>query len=269
MGLLLKSCVVFLLPLLFFTTARVQTPSANGRTDNGTDSIEGTVISNIDLSRPFATREAWRFVATQGPPVYGLYDEKEPGQIQLCLRMAPSTPCGPELNTEDIPHYLNAVKIVYPRGPADKPLLLVQTAGLHGGNGSQLESTQMLAYESSQNRFVRVYQYAAGRRNNNGEVRYISSGRLKGEIISAVPTENAPYAYWVTVNALTPQYTYTAVLRYRSATHYGDHNPLSVIDSEMPNIEQRLGYWKPGMALPLPPGGCPIPRLIRMELWCN
>ena len=55
----------------------------------------------------------------------------------------------------------------------------------------------------------------------------------------------------------------------RSATHYSDNNPLAVIDSEMPNIEQRLGYWKSGVALPLPSGACPRPRLIRMELWCN
>jgi len=128
--------------------------------------------------------------------------------------------------------------------------------------------TQVLAYENSQNRFLRIYQYTTGT-NNNEEVRYISSGRLKGDIVSVDPTENAPYAYWVAVNVLTPQYTYKTVLRYRSATHYADNNPLAVIDSEMPNIERRLRYWESGMALPLPSGGCPKPRMIRMELWCN
>jgi hypothetical protein len=126
----------------------------------------------------------------------------------------------------------------------------------------------VLAYENSQNRFVRIYQYTTGT-NNNEEVRYIGSGRLQGDIISVDPTENAPYGYWVTVNVLTPQYTYKTVPRYRSATHYGDNNPLAVIDSEMPNIQRRLGYWNSGMALPLPSGACPRPRLIRMELWCN
>ena len=240
-----------------------------------------SVISDIDLSKPFATREAWRFIATQGPPVAGddtPSGDQEPGQIQLCLRAAPSAPCDPQLQNalraaqhDDYftqPHYLDAVKIVYPRGRTDPPLLFVQTGSLHSGDGDQLVSTQMLAYENSQNRFVRIYQYTTGR-NNNQEVRYISSGRLKGDIISIDPTENAPYGYWVTVNALTPQYTYKTVLHYRSATHYGDNNPLAVIDSEMPNIEQRLGYWKPGMSLPVPPGACPKPRLIRMELWCN
>lgn len=279
MDFLPKSCAVFLLSLLFFAPAQTRSPS--GRTDNadGIDSVESTVISNIDLSGPFAAREAWHFIATQGPPVDGLYDEKEPGQIQLCLRAAPSAPCDPQLlnalgaasRANDLftqPHYLNAVKIVYPRGSADHPLLFVRTSSLHAGNGSQLVSTQVLTYENSQNRFVRIYQYTTGT-NNNEEVRYISSGKLMGDIISVDPTENAPYGYWVTVHVLTPQYIYKTVLHYRSATHYGDNNPLAVIDSEMPNIEQRLGYWKSGMALPLPSGACLRPRLIRMELWCN
>lgn len=241
-----------------------------------------SVISNIDLSKPFSTREAWHFTATQGPPVSGddtAAGGEEPGEIQLCLRAAPTAPCDPQLQTamrepSDTfdyamhPHYLKAIKIVYPRGNAGEPLLLVQTGSLHSGDSDQLVLTQILAYENSQNRFVRVYRYATGK-NNNEEVRYVSSGRLRGDIISVDPTENAPYGYWVTVSVLTAQYTYKTALRFRSATHYGDHNSLAVIDSEMPNIERHLGYWKSGMALPLPSGACPKPHLIRMELWCN
>lgn len=258
---------VFTLALTTFVTAQSITPS---------------VISNIDLSKPFSTREAWRFIASQGPPVSGddtASGGDEPGDIQLCLRAAPTAPCDPQLQNAlraatsandsfTQPHYLKAVKIVYPHGRADKPLLFVQTGSLHSGDGDQLVLTQVLAYKSSQSGFVRIYQYSMGT-NENEEVRYIDSGRLKGYIISADPTENAPYGYWVTVNALTPQYTYKTALHYRSATHYGDNNPLAVIDSEMPNIERRLGYWKAGMALPLPSGACPNPRLIHMELWCN
>jgi hypothetical protein len=233
-------------------------------------STTSSVISTIDLSRPFSTREAWHFIATQGPPVAGddtASGGEEPGRIQLCLRPTSSAPCDPELQNEE-PHYLKAVDVLYPRGSADQPLLFVQSGSLHSGDGNQLVFTQVLAYENSQNRFVRIYRYTAGT-NHNEEVRYISSGKLQGDIISVDPTENAPYGYWVTVNVLTPQYTYKTVLRYRSATRYGDNNALAVIDSEMPNIEQRLGYWKSSMALPLPPTACPRPRLVRMELWCN
>ena len=242
-------------------------------------STKSSVISNIDLSRPFSTGEPWRFIAKQGPPVSGdetASGDEQPGRIQLCLQATESAPCDPQLlnaldDANDYPsqpHYLNAVKIVYPRGSSDPPLLFVQMASLRAGDGSQLVLTQVLAYKRSQDRFVRIYEYTTGT-NENEEVRYIDSGKLQGGIISVDPTQNAPYGYWVTVNVLTQQYTYKTLLRYRSATRYGDNNPLAVIDSEMPNIEQRLGYWKPGMALPLPSGACPSPRLIRMELWCN
>jgi hypothetical protein len=245
-------------------------------------STTSSVISNLDLSRPFSTGEPWRFIAKQGPPVGGadtVSGAEEPGRIRLCLQATSSAPCDPQLldalpaasGASDYfaqPHYLDAVKIVYPRGSTDPPLLFVQTASQRAGNGSQLVLTQVLTYEKSQNRFVRIYEYTTGT-NENEEVRYIDSGKLQGGIISVDPTQNAPYGYWVTVNALTPQYTYKTLLRYRSATHYGDNNPLAVIDSEMPNIEQRLGYWKPGMELPLPSGACPRPRLVHMELWCN
>ena len=201
---------------------------------------------------------------------------EEPGQIQLCLRATPSAACDPRLQSAPaFPLATTTLRLIISRSRSfiladapSKPLLFVRTRSLHGGNGSQLVFTQMLAYENAQDRFVRIYQYTTGT-NGNQEVRFIGSGRLQGDIISVDPTENAPYGYWVTVNVLTPQYTYKTALRYRSATRYGDGNPLAVIDSEMPNIEQRLGYWKSGMTLPLPTGSCPRPRLIRMELWCN
>ena len=57
-------------------------------------STTSSVISNIDLSKPFSTREAWRFVATQGPSVADTASGlgEEPGLIQICLRAAPSAP---------------------------------------------------------------------------------------------------------------------------------------------------------------------------------
>jgi hypothetical protein len=115
---------------------------------------------------------------------------------------------------------------------------------------------------------VRVYDHLTGS-NNDQEVRYISTGPLKGDIISAEPTANAPFGFWVSVNTLPSGYAYKQVLRYRSATRYGDGNPLAVIDSEMPNIELRLGLWRPGSPLPLPAGRCPNPHLVKTELWCR
>jgi hypothetical protein len=238
-----------------------------------------TVIAAIDLAKPFATRSAWRFTAAQGPDVddpAGLAGDKAPGEVLLCLRKDAAGPCDLQLQSAlragsgddvfDQPHYLNQAEVVH--GPEGQPLLLVQTASVHSGDGDQLLFTQALAYRRDTDRFVRVYGHSTGR-NNNQEVRFIQSGPLKGDIVSAEPTDKAPFGFWISVNALTSPYAYAEVLRYRSATRYGDGNPLGVIDSEMPGIEQRLGVWRPGSPLPLPAGPCPKPHLKGMELWCG
>ena len=124
-----------------------------------------------------------------------------------------------------------------------------------------------MRYNRARNEFVSAYEGWAGH-NNNQEIRYITSGPLRGAIVSAEPTGDAPFAFWITVDRLAPTGHYRKVLHYRSATHYNDGNPLAVIDSEMPNIQQRLGLWRRGQPLPLPARGCRRPRLTNRELWC-
>jgi len=236
------------------------------------------VIKAIDLSKPFAARSIWRFTATQGPEIddpASLPGDKAPGAIALCLRKE-AGPCDPQLQStlragsgDDEfaePHYLNQAEVVH--GVADRALLWVQTASVHSGDGDQLVFNQALAYRRDTDRFVRVYGHSTGR-NNNQEVRFISVGPLKGDIVSAEPTEKAPFGFWITVSSMASADTYKEVLRFRSATRYSDGNSLAVIDSEMPNIEQRLGVWRAGLPLPLPAGACPKPRLKDMELWCS
>ncbi|HEX5183325.1 MAG TPA: hypothetical protein VFW19_09270 [Allosphingosinicella sp.] len=234
------------------------------------------VIASIDLMKPFATRSHWRFIATQGPdvqdPVEGPGD-MEAGAIRLCISRDGGKSCGPDLErvmgaTEPlfaVPHFLNSAGIVRPHGRA---LLLIETSSVHSGDGDQIEATQILAYDRGGDRFVPAYGKMVGH-NRNEEVRYMASGPLNGAMISAEPTGNAPYCYWIVVSRLGPAGTYRQVLRYRSATRYDDGNSLAVIDSEMPNIERRLGLWRPGTPLPLPKGRCPKPRLAGMELWCE
>lgn len=237
------------------------------------------VISQIDLSKAFATRSPWRFVATQGPPIQDpiMGSGAAPGSILLCVRAATSTACDPQLRSTSPDeaaapvfadfHYLDRAEIVRPFGAAGRPLLFVQTRSLRGGNGGQIISTQVLGYRRSQDRFARVYDRWTGS-NNNQETRYISAGPLRGDIVSVEPTGHAPFRYWVSVSAPRPGETYRETLRYRSATGYNDGDTLAVIDSEMPNIERRLGVRRRGAALPLPAGPCPRPHLIRNELWC-
>jgi hypothetical protein len=236
------------------------------------------VIADLDLSKPFDTRSAWRLTASQGPSVddpAGAGDQA-PGSIHLCLAKDARGSCEPQLletmaptSPDDPfaePHYLNKVQIVH--GASGLPLLLVQTASVFSGDGDRRVFTQALAYRRGPDRFARVYDHVTGT-NNNEEVRFIEKGPLKGDIISAEPAEKAPFNYWVTINVLAAGHAYRQVLRYRSATRYGDGNRLAVIDSEMANIERRLGLWRPGSPLPLPSGPCPKPRLTHTELWCD
>jgi hypothetical protein len=95
---------------------------------------------------------------------------------------------------------------------------------------------------------------------------------LRGGVISGEPTSDAPFGYWIMVNELMPAFIHRQMLHYRSATHHSDGNPMAVMDSEMPNIEQRLGIWRPGMPLFVPASAsqpCRKPHLSHMELWCD
>lgn len=239
----------------------------------GASGAQAEVIKSIDLSKSFGTRTEWRMTATQGPEVEAIVEGKEPGAITLCLSNDGGRSCLPDLQMAprfggDLfvePHYLQTAEIVRPS--ANRPLLLLRMASLYSGDGDQLVHVRLLAYDRPQDRFVSVYDHATGR-NNNQEIRYVEAGPLAGAVISAEPTENAPFGYWITVSRLAAGH-YAQVLRYRSATRYGDGNSLAVIDSEMPSIQQRLGLWRAGRPLPLPAGPCPKPHLVRTALWCN
>lgn len=238
----------------------------------------------IDLARPFAAASAWRLSIDQGPPVADPnYDgEKAPGALRLCLSRNERKPCEVELESlqgskQKAPaeeriwndaHYLGQTEIVLPRGPGKPPALLIQAASLQGLNGDQANFTQVFVYRRNSDRFERVYSFQTAH-NNNQEVRFMTSGPLAGDIISVEPTGGAPFGFWVTVNAPQADGSYRQRLKFRSATRYADGNPLAVIDSEMANIEQRLGLWRPGQPLPLPARACAKPHLVKMELWCG
>jgi hypothetical protein len=171
------------------------------------------------------------------------------------------------------PRYPRSAKLVYPRGPKAAPLLLIVTGSLNAGDGDQIVATQLVRYDRARDAFQRVYAKSTGQ-NNNEEIRFVTDGPLMGSVISAGPQAHLPYGYWIVVSRASATGVYRAVLRYRSATLYSDGNPLAVIDSEMPDIEERLGLWKPGAPLPAPrfaSGGKPGrgPVLRHGELWCG
>ena len=224
-------------------------------------------IVRIDLSKPFHIPPGASLTATQWPPQKDEFDfEPDPrgiGPLRVCIQANTTGTCSPQFRN----YRLDIAEIVYPKGQSAPPLLHLQTAGLNAGSSSRIHSVIMLRYLRAKARFEVVFDEQFGG-NMNHRIRYIASGPLRGDMISAEPTWNAPYAYWVTVNHLTSGYNYRQVLRFRSATRYGDGNTLAVIDSEMPNIMRRLGLWHAGQPLPVPPG-CVHPHLVKTELWCS
>ncbi len=230
------------------------------------------IIADIALSKPFGTRPAWRLIATQEPPSPDTFNpgETSPGSIHVCPTRTDISVCDPDeeatLNATDLaPHFLDTAQIVHADG---RPLLLLRMASLPSGDGDQAVFTQLLAYRAASDRFRAVYAHMTGH-NNSQEVRFIAAGPMAGSVVSAEPTADAPFGFWISVDKPGPDGHYKAVLKFRSATRYGDGNPLPVIDSEMANIGARLGFWRPGTRLPLPAGPCPRPRLVSSELWCQ
>ena len=238
------------------------------------------LVTSIDLSGPFSTRSAWTFTATQAPdivdPTAGGPPEMIAGAITLCLSKDGGHTCDPRLVPalhpyygDDIfseTHFLPRASIEYP-SPGTAPRLVLQAASIYSVDGDQLVATRVFAYDRKTDGFIEVFRQQTGR-NNNQEIRYMTGGPLRGAIVSAEPTDRAPYSYWITVNRISAKGIYKPVLRYRSVTGYADGNPLGVIDSEMPNLLRHLGKWKPGQPLPLPDTPCD-PHLVSMELWCR
>jgi hypothetical protein len=246
-----------------------------------------TMLASLDLSKSFHTRSVWTLQETQRPNVVGTEGDQVDGVITLCLRKGIAGACDQELLTaypdqrfrgpaSDIdlemlfsePHGLEKPVILFPKGENHAPLLWVQTYSASSTDGNTSTFTQVLTYNRTEDRFFRIYDHLSEGSNNDQEIRFIDAGPMRGDIISVDPTSNAPFAFWIVVNALTPSLTYHEVLRYRSATRYGDGNMLSVIDSDMPNIQRRLGLWRIGLPLPIPASGCSQPRIIHDELWC-
>ena len=248
-------------------------------------SVPARQATQLDLTASFHTRSAWRLFVTEGTPTKDYGDNDAPGALTLCLRNGPHgtcevdpvTPPLPTSSSNDAPawepHYLFAAKVVYPRGPAAPPLLLIVTGSLNSGDGDQIVSTQLVRYVAARNTFQRAFAGSTGH-NNNQEIRFVTAGALRGSAITAEPEAHRPYGYQITIDEADAAGVYRPVLRYHSATIYGDGNPLAVIDSEMPNIEQRFGVWRPGMPLPTPEMGgggkpCLKPILKHGELWCG
>ncbi|MGH8317809.1 MAG: LysE family translocator [Steroidobacteraceae bacterium] len=241
---------------------------------------KGDIVDHLDLTRPFDTRSQWTLVAAKfpGPPPTILSESETGGPLALCFVNDLIPRCtykyphtGSSFSWFDVPYHVLSSKIVFAGTARTDPLLLVKTASGHALTSYGIE-TQLFTYERQTNHFEPIFSNSTGS-NNNQETRFVAQGPLHGDIIVATPTARAPYAYWITVYVRAKQTQhYHLALRYRSATHYGDGNPLPAIDSEMPNILKRFDKWKTGDPLPIPrqmPSDCTHHLFLAGdEEWC-
>ncbi|WHZ19168.1 MAG: hypothetical protein OJF55_001317 [Rhodanobacteraceae bacterium] len=255
---------------------------------------QATILKYLDLTRPFDTASPWALVVAKDPrlrpsdPMPG--DEDNP--IAVCFVEALSPHCSEfhervaVLNGEPswyakwyAKSYQPArmfglldARVVHAGRDRTMPLLLLKTSIDRAVDGNTDIRTILYGYDRKANRFDEVFVNDSAGSNNNQDARFIESGPLQGDEVVDFPTEHPPYVYWVEVYAPHGSGAYRRILRYRSVTHYGDGNPLPVADSEMPQIMERLGLWKTGDALPIPPhepNGCGPLVMRRGEEWCK
>lgn len=243
--------------------------------------MKPTVISHIDLTKPFDTDTQWTFVAIQegGQPPTQIAQIEEYGPILVCLVKGSTPDCDEHFYENvstarpwfDTPYHLLASGIVEASGDKAQPLLLVKTCTAESFNGNCGVATALYRYDRPADSFSRVFLNVTGR-NNNEETRFVQRGPLQGDVIVVYPTEHAPYTYWVEVYRARQPGQYIRILRYRGHTGYSDGNPLAVADSEMPEILRQLGFWRRGDVLPVPahmPKGCSDLFMRRDEEWCK
>jgi len=249
--------------------------------------INSKVIVHLDLTRTFQTKSRWSLVIAKQPDEESSVEDgggNRIGAVSLCFVENDEPDCSEEMFLakyreakvsffpgEPTFHELIASDIVF-AGPARTlPLLMIKSCMNRGANGNCGVSTFLFAYDQKADKFRVVFFNITGR-NNNEETRFVESGPLLGTVIVAYPTTDAPFTYFVEVYKRIPDNEYSLLLKYRGNTRYGDGNPLAVIDSQMPETLRRLGLWKTGNALPVPPRippGCTRLAMRKGVEWCE
>ena len=249
--------------------------------------INSKVIAHVDLTKPFDTKSQWTLVIGKQPAEESTAQDGvgDPiGVISVCFVENADPDCSESMflaryGEQNItlapgkrPFYeLFASELVYSGSGKTVPLLRIVTCTMPGANGNCGVSTFLFAYDREAEGFRAVFSNSTGR-NRNQATRFVESGPLLGNVIVAYPTGDAPFTYYVEVYKRNAAGEYGRVLRYRGRTGYGDGNPLAVIDSEMPETLRRLGLWKTGDALPVPPtmpAGCTRLVMRKGVEWCE
>jgi hypothetical protein len=249
--------------------------------------INSKVIVHLDLTQTFRTKSRWSMVAAKQPDEESTVEDgggNRIGAVSLCFVENDEPDCSEEIfqakyreakvsfvSGEPTFHELFASDVVFSGPGRTLPLLRIESCMNRGANGNCGVSTFLFAYDRKADRFRVVFFNLTGR-NNNEETRFVEKGPLPGSVVVAYPTSDPPFTYFVEVYKRTSDSEYSLVLGYRGHTGYGDGNPLAVIDSEMPETLRRLGLWKTGDELPVPPHmprGCTRLIMRKSVEWCE
>ncbi len=249
--------------------------------------INSKVIAHLDLTQAFQTKSRWSLVVAKQPDEESSVEDgggNRIGAVSLCFVENDEPDCSEEMflakyreekislaSGERTFYELFTSDVVFSGPGRTLPLLRIKSCTNRGANGNCGVSTFLFAYDRKTDKFRVVFFNMTGR-NNNEETRYVENGPILGSVIVAYPTTGLPFTYFIEVYKRTPDGEYSQALKYRGHTGYGDGNPLAVIDSEMPETLRRLGLWKTGDPLPVPPrmpGGC-IRLVMRKAVeWCE
>ena len=229
------------------------------------------IVARIDLNGPFATQAQWAFEAAILPGSHDDGASEEPvkgGPLAQCFVRDLQPHCKYTTTTRVLgystPIELYSAEVVFRGANNTDPLLMIRTGGTSGGDGGHYIFSELFSYDRQLNEFKSVFSNVTGS-NNNQRTKFIEVGPLRGDVIVDEPSG---CCYRIEVYRLGSSGRYISILRYQSHTVYGDGNPLSVSDSEMPEILRRLGLWHEGDALPIPHEGC-TPVMRRGEEWCQ
>jgi len=231
------------------------------------------IVAHLDLTKPFDTKSQWTFVAAILPGSHVEGASEDPvngGPLTQCFvrNLRPNctyTKAEASSNLDySTPIDLYSAEVVFRGADSTRPLLMIKTGGSHSGDGGHIIHTDLFMYDGQKDAFESVFSNVTGS-NNNQQTRYVRDGPLRGDLIVDTPSG---CCYRIEVYRQDDSGRYARILAYRSHTVYGDGNPLSVSDSEMPEILRRLGFWHQGDPLPIPHPGC-TPVMRRGEEWCQ
>lgn len=142
---------------------------------------------------------------------------------------------------------------------------------MDGGGSGRPTYTAIWVYRRQSDKFEQIW-LGVSDPNHNQETRVVTSGPLSGDLVNSTATGRAPLPYLVAAYRLSKTLNYQEILKYWGRTRHGDGDPLAVTDSEMPEIERRLGLWSPGGALPVPakmPAQCRTLEMRQNVEWCK